>query len=86
MIENAIPPQLLRKNIPELRNPRYLAIYERAREMRMQAKLAGKDTCLPPLFSHNATYQSIFTKGWRSVTSKDARLYRAIQGAECANA
>lgn len=62
-----------RVTIPELRNPRYRSIYDAGRQRRLQAELAGQPTELP-LFSNNPTYQSLFSKGWQSVTDQDLRL------------
>jgi len=70
-----------RFGIPELRNPRYLMSFQagrRARFMaelggpgrraRFMAELGGLDVSTAPLYSHNATHQSLFSKGWGSVT------------------
>jgi hypothetical protein len=49
---------------PALRNRRLLEIFKHARAKRIEL---GKSAEMP-LFSHNATYQSIFSKGWKSIT------------------
>lgn len=58
---------------PECRNARYLAIYERGRSARFSAALTDDDAA--PLFSHNPTYQSLFVKGFESVTRDEIRLF-----------
>lgn len=57
----------------ECRNPRYRAIYEQGRTARFFAALYGDDAV--PLFSHYATYQSLFLKSWQSVTRDEIRLF-----------
>ena len=76
LIPDAIPSAHLRRAIPELRNPRYARIYEDGRERRMIEEELGAGCRDVPLYSHNATYQSIFAKGWHSVTAQDVRLSR----------
>lgn len=51
------------RSYPELRNPRYMSFFKLGRDKRRELG-TGADI---PLFSYNATWQSIFTKGWRSV-------------------
>ena len=53
--------------IPELKNPRYLATFKAGRQARFKADRDGFGDTVP-LYSHNKTYQSLFTKGWQSVT------------------
>ena len=53
--------------IPELKNPRYLATFKAGRLSRFKADHDGLGDSVP-LYSHNQTYQSLFTKGWQSVT------------------
>ncbi len=53
--------------IPELKNPRYLATFKAGRLSRFKADHDGIGDSVP-LYSHNQTYQSLFTKGWQSVT------------------
>lgn len=62
-----------RVTIPELRNPRYREFYDTGRRRRLAAELAGQTPDLP-LFSRNPTYQSLFSKGWHSVSAQDVRL------------
>ncbi|MDC9620121.1 hypothetical protein PSI22_00385 [Xenorhabdus sp. XENO-7] len=77
MLPHSIPEALLQKHIPELRNPRYYGIYHSGRERCLQQALAGNDIRPVPLYSHNATYQSLFSKGWLSVNTQDIRLAKA---------
>ncbi|CDL79743.1 hypothetical protein [Xenorhabdus cabanillasii] len=77
MLPHPIPEPLLQKQIPELRNPRYYSIYQSGRERCLQQALAGNDIKVVPLYSHNATYQSLFRKGWLSVNAQDIRLAKA---------
>ena len=68
----------IRYGIPELRNPRYLATFkagQKARVMADQFGLAEQGTV--PLYSHNQTYQSLFTKGWASLSEVDLMRLRA---------
>ena len=68
----------IRYGIPELRNPRYLATFkagQKARVMADQYGLAEPGTV--PLYSHNLTYQSLFTKGWESLSEVDLMRLRA---------
>jgi len=53
--------------IPELRNPRYLAIFKAGRQAHFKADRDGLGDSVP-LYSHNATYQALFNRGWASVT------------------
>jgi hypothetical protein len=67
-----------RYGIPELRNPRYLAIFRAGQEARVKADqfgVAAPDAV--PLYSHNATYQALFTKGWESLSEVDLMRLRA---------
>jgi len=54
--------------IPELRNQRYLISFKAGRRARFVAELGGLDVSAAPLYSHNATHQSLFSKGFASVT------------------
>ncbi|WP_140918346.1 hypothetical protein [Limnobaculum xujianqingii] len=64
------------KRMPELKNPRYLRIFEDAREAHIALVVAGQPTDKVPLFSRYATYQTVYRKGWASVTEFDIRLAR----------
>ncbi|KMW74971.1 hypothetical protein TI10_04330 [Photorhabdus luminescens subsp. luminescens] len=77
MLPPPISDNLLKRQIAELRNPRYLSIYEAGRERCLQQALAGKDISDMPIYSYNATYQSLFCRGWQSVSAQDIRLLRA---------
>ncbi|WP_256689445.1 hypothetical protein [Aeromonas veronii] len=59
--------------IPELKNPRYLACFKDGRKAHLKAALANQiaDPKAIPLYSHHQTRQSLFEKGWRSVTELD---------------
>lgn len=57
-----------RFGIPELRNHRYLMSFQAGRRARFAAELGGLDVSAAPLYSHNATHQSLFSQGWGSVT------------------
>lgn len=61
--------------IPELKNPRYLATFKAGRLSRFKADHDGLGDSVP-LYSHNQTYQSLFTKGWQSVTQVQLLLAR----------
>ena len=74
--------------IPELKNPRYFAIFKAGRQARFRADRDGLGDAVP-LYSHNATYQALFTKGWGSVTEVhllQARYRRHQEGAHHATA
>lgn len=58
--------------IPELKNKYYLDCFKAGRKARLSAESASPI----PLYSHNATMQSIYTKGWRSVSESDLHQYR----------
>ncbi|AXG42216.1 MULTISPECIES: hypothetical protein [Photorhabdus] len=77
MLPPPISDHLLKRQIAELRNPRYLSIYEAGRERCLQQALAGNDISDIPIYSYNATYQSLFCRGWQSVSAQDIRLLRA---------
>ncbi|MBS4699351.1 hypothetical protein [Aeromonas media] len=57
--------------IPELKNPRYLLCFKDGRKAHFKAALASADLQAIPLYSHHATRQSLFAKGWQSVTELD---------------
>ncbi|CAM3719578.1 MULTISPECIES: hypothetical protein [Xenorhabdus] len=82
MLPPPIPELLLQKQIPALRNPRYYSIYQSGRERCLQQALAGNAISQVPLYSHNATYQSLFSQGWASVNAQDIRLAKAA-GMSC---
>lgn len=65
--------------IPELKNPRYLACFKDGRKAHLKAALANQiaDPKAIPLYSHHKTRQSLFEKGWRSVTELDRQRARA---------
>ncbi|QNF25778.1 hypothetical protein FT673_22325 [Aeromonas hydrophila] len=66
--------------IPELKNPRYLACFKDGRRAHLKAYLAASvstDLETIPLYSHHATRQSLFEKGWRSVGELDRLRARA---------
>lgn len=66
-----------RYGIPELRNPRYLATFRAGRKARVLADiggLAGPEDV--PVYSLNATYQSLFKKGWHSLSTIDLMRIR----------
>ena len=65
--------------IPELKNPRYLACFKDGRKAHLKAALANQiaDPKAIPLYSHHQTLQSLFEKGWRSVTELDRLRARA---------
>lgn len=76
-----------RYGIPELRNPRYLATFRAGRKARVLADiggLAGPDDV--PLYSHNATHQSLFKQGWESLSNTDLMLIRHKRATEAAAA
>lgn len=61
----------------------YRACYADGRAKRLDRELArqGGDTSplKVPLYSHHATRQSFFNKGWHSVTEIDIRIKEDIQ-------
>ncbi|MDD9308406.1 hypothetical protein V6S06_14100 [Aeromonas hydrophila] len=68
--------------IPELKNPRYLACFKDGRSAHLKAWLAdpltsNTDPQAIPLYSHHTTRQSLFAKGWQSVTELDRLRARA---------
>lgn len=68
--------------IPELKNPRYLDCFKAGRKAHFKAALAlpegsGTEHLAIPLHSHHQTRQSLFTKGWQSVTELDRLRARA---------
>lgn len=68
----------VRYGIPELRNPRYLAVFRAGQEARVKADQFGLATPdAVPLYSYNQTHQSLFTKGWASLSEVDLMRLRA---------
>lgn len=61
--------------IPELKNKYYLDCFKAGRKARFNA-VSEKQI---PLYSHDKTRQSIFTKGWQSVSDIDIQLRQAKQ-------
>lgn len=53
--------------------------YQRGREMRLaaaeQARQSGEPVGKPPFFSHDATLQCYFERGWLSITHCDIALH-----------
>ena len=81
---DAIPEWILKRAIPELRNPRYARAYRDGYDKRLSAELAGHPSDRVPLYSHNTTYQSLFARGWLSVDAHTIRLHCDIaKGASC---
>lgn len=78
MNESALPISDYVKIYPILRNQRFLELFEFARECAMNRAINGDDYKKVPLYSHDSTYQSVFTKGWRSITAQDIRLQKAL--------
>lgn len=54
-------------HIPELKNQYYLDCFKAGRKGRFSSSTPEQI----PLYSHDKTRQSIFVKGWRSVSSYD---------------
>ena len=54
-------------HIPELKNQYYLDCFKAGRKGRFASSTPEQI----PLYSHDKTRQSIFVKGWRSVSSYD---------------
>ena len=79
MIESSYSIDDYVKIYPILRNKRFLELFEFARESAMNRAMSGDDYSIVPLYSHDATYQSVFTKGWRSVNAHDVRLQKALR-------
>lgn len=67
MIESALSIDDYVKIYPILRSKRFLELFEFARECAMTRAISGDDYKTVPLYSHDATYQSVFTKGWHSI-------------------
>ncbi|EKO3713593.1 hypothetical protein P0F05_001235 [Vibrio metschnikovii] len=71
-----------------LKNSEY--VYAKGREMRLAAEkesyeTSGLSSVVPfqaPFFSHDATLQSFFNKGWNSVTACEVRLHLGIDKPE----
>lgn len=62
-------------HIPELKSLYYLDCFKSGRKARFAAEVAEPI----PLYSHDATRQSLFTKGWCSVTDIDLHHHRHKQ-------
>ena len=54
-------------HVPELKNQYYLDCFKAGRKGRFSSSTPEQI----PLYSHDKTRQSIFVKGWRSVSSYD---------------
>jgi hypothetical protein len=78
MIESAHSIDDYVKMYPILRNKKFLELFEFARECAMNRAISCDNYKVVPLYSHDATYQSVFTKGWRSVSEQDIRLQKAL--------
>lgn len=78
MIESAYTRDEYIQQYSILRNPRFWRVFSEARARCMDCAIAGGDYKTVPLYSHDATYQSVFTNGWMSVTEQDIRLYKAV--------
>lgn len=65
-------------HIPELKNQYYLDCFKAGRKGRF-ASLTPEQI---PLYSHDKTRQSLFVKGWRSVSSYDLMRHeqRKVRG------
>lgn len=61
--------------IPELKNEYYLDCFKAGRKARFMAESAKQI----PLYSHDKTRQSIYTKGWQSVSEIDLMRHRQKQ-------
>ncbi|MEQ5119515.1 hypothetical protein [Morganella morganii] len=73
----AVPDAMLLRQMPILKNPRYFSIYQSGRDRCLSLALSGEGISLVPLYSHNKTYQFLFSQGWRSVNAQDIRLASA---------
>lgn len=62
-------------HIPELKNQYYLDCFKSGRKARLNA-VSGQAV---PLYSHDKTRQSIFTKGWQSVSDIDLMRHHQKQ-------
>jgi len=78
MIESAHSIDDYVKIYPILRNQRFLELFEFARECVMNRAINGDNYKVVPFYSYDATYQSVFTKGWLSVSEQDIRLQKAL--------
>lgn len=78
MLPVVVSDEVLKKVIPETRNPRYRAAYLEGRKNALSSALQGTSLGDIPLYSHNATYQSLYKKGWMSVSEQDIRLANAM--------
>jgi hypothetical protein len=62
MIESAHSIDDYVKIYPILRNKKFLELFEFARECAMNRAINGDNYEIVPLYSHDPTYQSVFTK------------------------
>jgi hypothetical protein len=62
-------------HIPELKNKCYLDCFKEGRKARLTAESAKR----VPLHSHDKTRQSLFTKGWQSVSDIDLLRHQQKQ-------
>lgn len=79
MIESALSIDDYVKIYPVLRSQRFLEIFEFARECAMNRAINGDNYKIVPLYSHDTTCQSVFTKDWRSISAQDIRLQKALK-------
>lgn len=70
------PVHLLKRQYPELKNAKHCEIFNCGRKARLFAECNGLDTLNSPTFSHNATWQSVYSKGWHGVTPSEIRAAR----------
>lgn len=68
------PVRFLVKQYPELKNAKHRDIFDNGRRARLYAELNGLDTLKAPLFSRQATWQSVYSKGWHAVTPSEIRV------------
>lgn len=59
-----------------IQNPVYRDCAKTGFKKRLNAELSGNVPSEPPLYSHHATRQSYFNKGWNAVTQQ--HIFRAI--------
>ncbi len=56
--------------------------YQRGREKRLEAEEQAQHNVAvpssPPLHSHDATLQSYFNRGWKSITSADIHIHLGL--------
>ncbi len=67
-------------------NRRQLERYQAGRDQRLKAETERADDCISalpcPLYSHDATWQSQFRRGWNSVDAVDIQTERLKQRAQ----